>query len=35
MRECALGMLSYPFWHVGHYRGDSVALVPLGTVHMA
>lgn len=24
-----------PFWYVGRYRGDSVAMAPLGTVRMA
>jgi hypothetical protein len=29
MREYALGVLSYPFWYVGHYCGDSVTVAPL------
>jgi hypothetical protein len=29
------GVLSYLFWYVGRYCGDSDAEVPLGTVHMA
>jgi hypothetical protein len=28
MREYALGMLSYPFWYMGHYCGDYVVVPP-------